>query len=57
MLFDGRIEKCVPMPVRVCLLVAKPESKACEKFRKCMPFIDAFLKHLPTFSECMAVIA
>src|SRR5216684_6348974 len=57
MLFGGRIEKCVPMAVRVCLLVAKPESKACEKFRKRMPFVDAFLMHLPTLSECKAVIA
>src|SRR6266850_4227393 len=35
----------------------KLEPKACEKFRKRMPFVDAFLKHLPTFSECKAVIA
>src|SRR5256712_7999052 len=35
----------------------KVEPKACEKFRKRMPFVNAFLKHLPTFSECKAVIA
>src|SRR5207245_10512501 len=35
----------------------KLERKACEKFRKRIPFITAFLKHLPTFSECKAVIA
>jgi len=45
MLFDGRIEKCVPMAIPVCFLVAKPESKACEKLRKRIPFVDAFLKH------------
>jgi hypothetical protein len=46
-----------PDGVQVYLLAVKPEPKAFEKFRKCMPFVDAFLKHLPTFSECMAVIA
>ena len=35
----------------------KLERKACEKFRKRIPFVDAFLKHLPIFSECKAVIA
>src|SRR6266850_7614574 len=34
----------------------KLEPKACEKFRKRMPFVDAFLKHLPTFSECKALL-
>jgi hypothetical protein len=30
--------------------------KSCEIFRKRMPFIDDFLKHFPTLSECKAVI-